>query len=451
MTQQQNPILKTAYQRLLADKALEPDSPAYEPIYEDSGMEDPVAKLKRHISWSGEAESIQMFSGFRGTGKTTELYRLKKELEKDDYLVLYADALEYLNPSEEIDIVTMLLSIAGAFGEQLEKVGISRMNESYWKRFTNYLQNTTIEAEGLTIKADASSPVEKLLGGVKGSLDMKAALRTTPSFRQKLHSFLEGRLHELKRELNAFIEEAVKATRDAKGESLQIVFIFDQFEQLRGSRTNEMEVIHSVENLFKNHFPQLELPYVHAVYTVPPWLRFVLNGNSIEDNIHTLPCLRLWSHHDKERTPDEHGLQVLRHAISKRIGSEIIDRIFAPEDGKSNLIDLLIQMSGGHFRDLIRLFREVVTLVTSDASLPVNSTIVRKAIQNIRNQYLPIADNDKEWLRKIADLKDLCMPDDSPETVGRISRFLDSHHVLYLKNGDDWYDIHPLIREELGV
>ena len=34
--------------------------------------------------------------------------------------------------------------------------------------------------------------------------------------------------------------------------------------------------------------------------------------------------------------------------------------------------------------------------------------------------------------------------------VNRLARFLDSHFVLYFVNGKEWYDIHPLIREEVA-
>jgi hypothetical protein len=30
-----------------------------------------------------------------------------------------------------------------------------------------------------------------------------------------------------------------------------------------------------------------------------------------------------------------------------------------------------------------------------------------------------------------------------------LNRFLDSHLVLFLTNGKQWYDVHPLIREEV--
>jgi hypothetical protein len=32
-----------------------------------------------------------------------------------------------------------------------------------------------------------------------------------------------------------------------------------------------------------------------------------------------------------------------------------------------------------------------------------------------------------------------------------LSRFLDTHLVLFLTNGKDWYDLHPLIREEVAA
>ena len=38
-----------------------------------------------------------------------------------------------------------------------------------------------------------------------------------------------------------------------------------------------------------------------------------------------------------------------------------------------------------------------------------------------------------------------------PEEINRLTRFLDTHVVLYLKNGEEWYDVHPLIRKEVAT
>jgi hypothetical protein len=36
-----------------------------------------------------------------------------------------------------------------------------------------------------------------------------------------------------------------------------------------------------------------------------------------------------------------------------------------------------------------------------------------------------------------------------PAEINRLTRFLDTHVVLYLKNGEEWYDVHPLVRDEV--
>jgi hypothetical protein len=443
-------LLKDVYQRL-ADKPLEPDNPFYEPIYARLEGEDPVAKLRTHIEWA-TVESFQLFSGFRGAGKTTELFRLRRDLGKKGYVVLYANALEYLSPSEEVDVVTMLMSVAGAFGEQLEKVpGAKMLGENFWQRIVNYLNNTSIQVSELSAKFEASNPAKAIAGDLKAGLDIKAALKTAPTFRQKLQDFLANRLGELKNQVNAFVEEGVKCVREQmNAPKLPIVFLFDQFEQLRGSRSNEQAVIQSVERLFANHLDLLRLPHVHVIYTVPPWLQFVLPGASL--SIETLPCVRLWNN-DADRSPYEKGRTLLLDAIAKRFRDEPFRRVFGHDpQGRQELANTLVTFSGGHFRDLLRLFREIIVLISTwRPSLPVAREVLDRAVINVRNEYLPIAIEDAHWLQQISLRRDTALPNSQPESIGRLSRFLDTHLVLYLTNGEDWYDLHPLIRDEVEV
>ena len=441
-------LLKDVYQRL-DDKPLLPDNPFYEPIYTRLEGEDPVAKLRTHIEWT-TVESMQLFSGFQGTGKTTELFRLRRDLEQKGYLVLYANALDYLSPAEEADIVTMLMSIAGAFGEQLEKAaGMKFLGESFWQRMVNYLNKTTIEVSEVSTKVETGGLAKALLDDLKAGLDIKAALKTAPSFRHRLQEFLSNRLGELKAQVNAFVEEGVKRIRERQQDPhMPIVFLFDQFEQLRGSRSTEQAIIHSVEQLFANHLDQLRLPLIHVIYTVPPWLQFVLPGKF---SIETLPCVRLWKN-DSKRAPDAQGQSLLLEAVTKRFGKEHFDHVFGKSAHGKALAERLVTLSGGHFRDLLRLFRETIVLISTwRPALPVQSEVIDRAIVNVRNQYLPIAIEDAFWLEKIDRLRDTALPDSKPENIGRLSRFLDSHLVLYLTNGEDWYDLHPLIREEVAA
>src|SRR6201999_3697700 len=104
-------------------------------------------------------------------------------------------------------------------------------------------------------------------------------------------------------------------------------------------------------------------------------------------------------------------------------------------------------LSGGHFRDLLRLVSEVVL---GARSLPVEPEVVERAIIEVRSNFLPIPVEDARWLNQIATERATPLRGDSAEEAGRLTKFLDTHLVLYLRNGEEWYDVHPLIRDEIA-
>lgn len=89
------------------------------------------------------------------------------------------------------------------------------------------------------------------------------------------------------------------------------------------------------------------------------------------------------------------------------------------------------------------LLRETVVRAKS---LPVSDQAIQKAILKVRSNFLPIAIEDAIWLDQIEKLRTAALPSNKPEDASRLTRFLDTHFVLYLTNGEEWYDIHPLIR-----
>lgn len=428
MTPEDRKFLKEIYKRL-GDNPLEPGDALYQPVYQAPGLEDPIELLQRHIEYT-DVESLQMFSGFRGSGKTTELFRLRKNLEDAGYLVLYSDALDYVNPSEEIDISDLLIVLAGAFSDALDDVlKVDIAHESYWTRLKNYLNKTDVDITE---------------AGVKTGVELKLALKTTPSFRQNLQRVLSNRIGELRQNVVSFFEDGVKAVRTEQGEDKQIVFIFDSLEQIRGSLSNEQTVIRSVERLFANHLKLLALPYIHAVYTVPPWLQFVM-PNAVD--VYMLPSVCQW-HNDPPRSKKPAGCDALNELVRKRFGNDGFVRFFGGDFVSAcETAGKLIDVCGGHFRDLLLLLREAALRAKT---LPVSQDVLDSAIKSVRTNFLPIAIEDALWLARIEEQRTTALPSVSPEDVSRLTRFLDTHFVLYLKNGDEWYDIHPLIRDEVA-
>src|SRR5262249_5907682 len=155
---------------------------------------------------------------------------------------------------------------------------------------------------------------------------------------------------ELRGDVLGFFEDGVKAIREFRRD-VKVVFIFDSLEQIRGSLSTEQEVTRSIEVIFSTHLRLLEIPYLHVVYTVPPWLKFVLPGADIV----LLPCLRLWDN-NQQRSSCEVGISSLYKLVERRFTPEGLTRFFGTNF--RNRLARLLELSGGHFRDLLLLLRQ---------------------------------------------------------------------------------------------
>jgi hypothetical protein len=425
-------------QRLLVDNPLSPTDPLYEPIYQDDPA-NPVALIVNDIELS-LVESLNFISGFRGCGKSTELARLADTLGSRGYFVIRANALDYMLPSEPVEISDFLIVLAGAFSDALEKdpkIKLDPLKESYWARFTHWLNETKVTLDGFDLRAGGSaSPV---------GANLKVALKEAPTFRQSLRKKMEGRIGDLRDQVHKFFADGLALVKKEYKAGWNPVFIFDQFEQLRDNTNTAGRVAESIETLIANHRAELKIPFFHMVFTLPPWLKFRLPDLGSKSRL--IYNVKLWEN-DPQRTPVASGLATMRRVVERRFTPDGLARFFGPlaADGSSPLADLLIAASGGHLRDLIIMLRETL-LRTSQ--MPTTRLIIDASIANTRASFLPIPAKDAEWLQHIAEVRSDLLPDREPETLRRMTLLLDTHCALILLNGREWYDVHPIIREEI--
>ena len=100
MKPEDNQFLKEFF-NAVSDRPLEADDERYVPLYgEDLADADPVQQLAQAVEWA--TESVRLFSGYRGAGKSTELRRLKGQLEESGHLVFLCDMEDYLNLSTPV-------------------------------------------------------------------------------------------------------------------------------------------------------------------------------------------------------------------------------------------------------------------------------------------------------------------------------------------------------------
>lgn len=414
---------RRAFFQAIEDAPLEYGDKRYVPLYgPGSGLgHDPVTLLAEAIFCSRE-QSVQLVSGFRGTGKTTELKRLEAVLVQEGYKVVYLNMDDYVNMSTPIDISDFLMALAGAFGEALRAphhLGDDPTREGYWERLVSFLTETKITIPEFT------------------AYGIKANLKNDPTFRQDLQARMEGHLGALVGHVRKFFSECIDALKKRHGRETQIVLLVDSLEHVRGTFTNAHKVQESVEVLFTGHAEKLKLPRVHLVYSVPPYLKArAMNIGMLYGigAVQIFPALKI-RNRDGGLVHDA-GVGALKQVIANRGDYQ---RLLSP--GKE-LIEQLIMMSGGNIRDLLRLVGEVIRRATL---LPATEAIVHEAINQMRTEFLPIADDDAVWLAEIAATHEPALS--NIDRLTTLARFFDTHVVLCYRDGPEWYDVHPLIRD----
>jgi hypothetical protein len=418
--------LKTLY-NALTDRVLEPGDPVYVPQVNAQGVSgtDAIEEIATEIEWQAGG-GVCLFTGQRGTGKSTELKRLKQRLESVAITVFYADLSEYVLLTKEIEISDFMVSIAGALSEEItKKYGKSPGDRGYWERFTKFLQ-TRVD-------------VTELNATIEG-VGVKAALKADPDFKRRVQEASRGHVAQITKEAHEFMKEAVEFVRKQEhDDEAKVVLLIDSVERIRGVGEEAMKVFESVRNLFFGHAEALKVPTLHIVYTVPPYLSVLAAGaGHLIGGANTRRLVSTHIFKDRSREPDPNGLKVLQSVVEARFPQW--RKLFTPE-----ALDQLAISSGGDLREFFHLIRLCLPAVRDDTVLPLSKTAITHAENAVRNEMLPIPADHVSWLKRITKSHEPCLASD--KDLPTLAHFLDSRLVLNYRNGCDWYDVHPLLRD----
>jgi hypothetical protein len=414
----------------LHDEPLEPDHPYYVPyLVNEDGGGDPIAELATQITWS-EVESVNLLSGQRGNGKSTELRRLRRMLEDQGCAVFYSDMREYMNMTTPVDITDFFISIMTALNEEVNNRFHNRpLEEGYWERLVKFL-NTDVKMDEISLKG--------------GPVEVKASLKDDPTFRKKLQDNLKGHVARMVRDAHEFASSVTDLVRRNGKPDTKVVFLIDSVEQIRGVGADSDSVYKSVENLFSAHAESLRLPSLHVVYTIPPYLMPLSPGIGSRlggGAVFTLPSVHVFNY--KSNEPNEHGMNIMQKIIEKRFSDW--QEVFTSDQVRNMALN-----TGGDLREFFRLVRSclVKTSTSKPLTLPVEQRIIEEAENHLRREMLPIAEDDMKWLRQIKKTKTSKL--ESISKLQGLARFFDTKLVLNYRNGEDWYDIHPLLHESIN-
>jgi len=391
---------------------------------------DPMRRLQQVIK-AADKPTQQLFSGFTGSGKSTELKKLAASLKCAGYTPVLIDCENYLNVKVPPRTNDLLATAAAGVDEYIQhncKDRLPKPFKSYWDRFSTFL-SSEVKLEGINL-----SGIEVKLQDV--------------SFKTKLYEGLEqaNRLQDWSQQCHQFLIEATAVVSKACPSHKGLVIIVDSFEKVRSDYAHADEVRHAVETIFIRDWKLLCLP-CHVIYTVPSWLTFCEFGAAAElGRICILPMCRLVDQYSGKRVPE--GFAAMRAILEKRMP---LDSML--EDVKP--LDDMIAASGGYPRDFLRMMREVLLTAMMDKigpPIPAEDLkrLIAEVIESLGYDYdKPIFDEDLPLLMEVAKTRDV--PRSERREAFRLAELFDSHFVLGYRNGKEWYDLHPLVRRSPKV
>ena len=187
----------------------------YVPIYDQpDGPAGPdlVKEMVTAIDFT-TGGSVQLLAGYRGTGKTTELLRLCRVLDRDTYVPVYWDVEDYFNTELPLEEGAFLVGLAAGFVDNCDGAGIPR--EKLTERLRELFNR---------IEVDSGAAPDASAGLV--SVGIKAALQDDTNFRNQVKKALSSNRRHFKEEIHAFFNAVVDAMPGGKTP----VFIVDSIE-----------------------------------------------------------------------------------------------------------------------------------------------------------------------------------------------------------------------------
>ncbi|GAA6616856.1 P-loop NTPase fold protein [Scytonema sp. NUACC26] len=307
-----------------------------------------IEALQRTITRiSPDTPTCQLFTGHIGCGKSTELLRLKTELEQEKFHVVYFESTHVLE-MVDVDVTDIFLAIVGQVSESLEAMNL-RVKPGYFAKLfadiVDFLQ-TPIDLE---VEGELSVGIAKITAKTKES----------PKLRRRLRDYLEPRTENILQSINEELLARAKKELKALGKK-GLVVIVDNLDRVAIRPLPSGRSL--PEYLFIDRGEQLRKLNCHLVYTIPLALTFSNDSAELQHRLgggvapKVLPMIPVRRRSGEISTP---GLALMRQMVLARAFPDVhtSDRLnsIAEVFDSVETLDRLCLISGGHVRDLLGL------------------------------------------------------------------------------------------------
>ncbi len=259
-------LLKRIYREFGPEPLRATQTNLYVNLDKARGDSNVISRLERRIRLSEGKPTCQVLAGHKGSGKSTELLRLKEHLEsgKEPFFVTYVVADEDV-ARNDLDFPDVLIAVVRQIAAQLKQRTDIRLAPGYFKDLLRRLKSI-LTAEINLESIDLDLDLLKLSGTIKSSPDARARIRE---------------VLELLYAANDVIGEAAGKLR-AKNLGGLVVLVDDLDKMI--IRPHGETGCTTDEHLFVNRATQLTGFACHVVYVLPLSLAYSRHAQAVKAN-----------------------------------------------------------------------------------------------------------------------------------------------------------------------
>ncbi len=368
----------------------------------------PIEELKDRIENADSAKKY-LFLGFRGCGKSTELNRLSRMIDRNRFLMV-SYSIRELDVSD-FDFRDFFGSMALKIYDIAEKE--IKLEKDIKDDFLDFMMHITKVSE---------EDVTKYRGmGISFSKFILLKLGREAKTREYIRKELETKISDLIQKLNWLTMEVETKTRK------RIVVIVDDLDKLTR--------VKQAEDFFYKNYGLLIQPKCFVIYTFPIPLTFnpyYENVRPAFDDDIILPQLPVKSKDGKRL--NEKNFNFYKELVEKRMDLDLIEE---------NALEEAI-VSTGKTSEFISIMRDAAIKAYRNENEKITKEEVGKALEKLRRTYdRTLTEAHKKRLLEIYDKKE-ARDDDIDDSTSRDLLF-SLTAVEYEDEEGRWCDINPLL------
>ncbi len=396
-----------------------------------------LAKIIRRNAVAGRNGHI-LFVGARGSGKSTELNHLQKDL-RNNFTILNYSVMKELDPQSisyiELFIVTMEKLFSLALEQELA------IDDDFIKRVTSWTRTKEVEEiKDRHLSAEASAGINSKFGIPflqEFFFKLKGAAKASKSFKETLKETIEPRLSDLIEYCNELISEIrIKVQANGCDDLLIIIEDLDKIPLAQAKK------------VFFDYANQIVQLKATVIYSFPVTLyyntNFIATRNYFSDIIE-LPMIKVFHKNGNDYTE---GIATLRNIVLARMDEKLFS--------DPAILNDMIRKTGGVIRDLFSMINDAADAADSREKQAMDTDDYRYAYNQLKKEYSnTIADyvEDGKVKYTAADyyhsLAALAKSADKQPDNTEILMHLRQNLCVLSYNGEGWCDANPIVKDIL--